>query len=345
MISPAIPATGAPSEGQIPSRATRNDALDFTKGSLVLFMVLYHWLNYFVPLDWDVYRYLRFITTSFIFITGFLVSNVYLAKYSPRDPRLHKRLFERGAKLLLLFTALNLAARAILSRGGGAGGVDSFLANSYAIYVTGNGRAMFDVLVPIGYSLLVAPVVLMASAVFPFALHLAAVAALALALATNGTPAASINLELVAIGLFGMVVGTLPIARVHRLLERPVLLMGAYLLYLWAIGRWNILYPLQLVGVTLTLLLLYLAGTKLECKRVFERCVINLGKYSLFAYVIHIFILQAAREGLRGIRLTGTERLWPFVVTLLLTIALVELVIRVRSRSASVDRVYRLVFA
>ena len=44
-------------------------ALDFTKGALVLIMVLYHWLNYFYGPRGDVYRYLRFLTPSFIFIT------------------------------------------------------------------------------------------------------------------------------------------------------------------------------------------------------------------------------------------------------------------------------------
>src|SRR5207302_5956026 len=50
------------------SKTHRLPALDFTKGALVLFMVLYHWLNYFVSTEGDFYRYLRFLTPSFIFI-------------------------------------------------------------------------------------------------------------------------------------------------------------------------------------------------------------------------------------------------------------------------------------
>src|SRR6184192_3526731 len=63
----------------LPRTPGRNSALDFTKGMLVLLMVLYHWLNYFVASEGDFYRYLRFVTPSFIFITGFLISNVYLS--------------------------------------------------------------------------------------------------------------------------------------------------------------------------------------------------------------------------------------------------------------------------
>src|SRR4051812_8978697 len=62
-----------------PQKSKRVPALDFTKGALVLIMVLYHWMNYFIRADGDVYKYLRFLTPSFIFITGFLVSQVYLS--------------------------------------------------------------------------------------------------------------------------------------------------------------------------------------------------------------------------------------------------------------------------
>src|SRR4051794_18609125 len=66
-------------------KAKRIDALDFTKGILVLIMVLYHWLNYFVTgHDW-IYKYLRFLPISFVFISGFLISQVYLSKYKRAD--------------------------------------------------------------------------------------------------------------------------------------------------------------------------------------------------------------------------------------------------------------------
>jgi uncharacterized membrane protein len=91
------------------SSLNRNEVLDFTKGALVLFMVLYHWLNYFLGLGRPIYRYLRFLPPSFIFISGFLISNAYLAKYELTDPRLPKRLGVRGSKILGLFVALNAA--------------------------------------------------------------------------------------------------------------------------------------------------------------------------------------------------------------------------------------------
>src|ERR1700751_836902 len=91
------------------ANSTRIPALDFTKGALVLIMVLYHWINYFIGPQWGYYQYLRFLTPSFIFITGFMISNVYLSKYDATDRRLSTRLFTRGFKLLVLFLFLNLA--------------------------------------------------------------------------------------------------------------------------------------------------------------------------------------------------------------------------------------------
>src|SRR4051812_31970835 len=98
------------------AKAGRDEALDFTKGALVLLMVLYHWINYFISREGMVYRYIRFITPSFIFITGFLISQIYLAKNDGRDARLPKRLLVRGLKLLGIFTVLNLGARLVVSK-------------------------------------------------------------------------------------------------------------------------------------------------------------------------------------------------------------------------------------
>src|ERR1700733_9750228 len=95
------------------STVTRIPAFDFTKGTLVLFMVLYHWLNYFYGPSGNIYTYLRFLTPSFIFITGFLISHVHSSKYGIDNPRLPKRLLVRGVKILGLFILLNLMISAI----------------------------------------------------------------------------------------------------------------------------------------------------------------------------------------------------------------------------------------
>src|SRR5215475_6597657 len=94
---------------------SRLAALDFTKGVLVLLMVVYHVLNYLdygsIPHD-----YLGFVPASFILITGFLVAQVYAAKAKADFGGAAQRLAARALKLLLLFTVLNVGARLIWSR-------------------------------------------------------------------------------------------------------------------------------------------------------------------------------------------------------------------------------------
>src|SRR5882724_4767314 len=122
------------------SKSQRISALDFTKGALVLIMVLYHWINYFIGNQWEYYRYLRFLTSSFIFVTGFMISNVYLSKYDATDARLPKRLFTRGLKLLAIFLVLNLA-RTYLVPAMGTGVVLGNLLdakNIFTVFVSGN---------------------------------------------------------------------------------------------------------------------------------------------------------------------------------------------------------------
>src|SRR5277367_1026838 len=115
-------------------KAQRISALDFTKGALVLIMVLYHWINYFIGSQWEYYRYLRFLTPSFICVTGFMISNVYLSKYDASDPRLPKRLFTRGLKLLAVFLVLNLA-RVFIVPAVGTGVVSHNLLNVENIFI------------------------------------------------------------------------------------------------------------------------------------------------------------------------------------------------------------------
>jgi peptidoglycan/LPS O-acetylase OafA/YrhL len=326
----------------------RNDVLDFVKGSLVLFMVLYHWTNYFVVLDWDVYRYLRFLTPSFIFITGFLISQVYLAKYSPADPRLHKRLLVRGVKILALFTALNLVARLLITQDydGTQLGVAAFFSDLYPIYVLGNGKAAFDVLVPISYFLLLSPVLLILSRTLRFSLLAAGIAAIAVTLGLYYLDdVRSLNLELVSIAIFGLGVGVLPLAQIEQAVRQPALLVIAYAGYLAAITRWNIPFPLQVIGVCLTLLLIYATGVRAGAEGWVQRRVIELGKYSLFAYILHIFLLQGLRRGLRGFGLEGSELAIPFALALVATVVGVSLLTIARNRSETADRAYRAIFA
>ena len=168
-----MPTTNMPTTAT-PLKTQRISALDFTKGTLVLLMVLYHWLNYFIGIQWGYYQYLRFLTPSFIFITGFMVSRVYLAKYDPTDGRLSLRLFTRGLKLLAIFIVLNVA-RIVVIPILSTGVLERNLFdpdNLFIIFLSGNlwglgGKLVsFSILVPISYLLMFS-----GSLMFPYRLY------------------------------------------------------------------------------------------------------------------------------------------------------------------------------
>lgn len=326
---------------------TRNETLDFVKGSLVLVMVLYHWLNYFVTIDWDVYRYLRFLTPSFILITGFIVSHVYLGKYSYDSPRLRSRLVQRGLKLLLLFIVLNvLVDRAAGGHANGLGPLTpSWTARANAIFIVGEGAAAFSILVPIAYFLMLAPFVLLASKRTGMSLSAIAATALAVTIGASVAGFSNSHLEFLSVALVGLAAGAVGFSRIDAMLRRPVWLVFGYLLYLAAITIWNVRFPLQVIGVCLSVALLYLIGVKWESGGVVQRHVVELGKYSLFAYITQIAALQLLRRGLRGADLVGAQLLVPFAVCLIVTVVAVRLMTEARSRSTVADSVYRTIFA
>ena len=352
-----VPATRAAVTTMAPtsSNAQRIPALDFTKGALVLIMVLYHWLNYFYGPQGDVYRYLRFLTPSFIFITGFLVSNVYLSRYGVSDRRLPRRLIQRGLKILGVFVALNAVRLMLLPEASRDQLLSdhSSISSLLDIYIIGTnlgggqGKTIaFYVLVPIGYLLILSAVLLFGARFYRYFFHLVFAFSLlgVLALDLNGVPSA--NLQLLTIGLLGLILGYFPIEKVNTFVKHPYFLIAAYLGYVGAITVWNVIYPLQVVGVCLSLMIIYLLGeTGGEAGRV-RNVVILLGKYSLLGYIAQIAVLQLLHQGMRHVYVdVASARGITFLAAFALTILVVEATDRARRRASTIDRLYKAVFA
>ena len=71
--------------------------------------------------------------------------------------------------------------------------------------------------------------------------------------------------------------------------------------YLGTITAWGVDYPLLIVDVCLSLMLLYIMGGKnVELGRL-RRHIILLGRYSLFGYISQIAVLQLLYRSLRHI--------------------------------------------
>ncbi len=329
-------------------KVRRISALDFTKGALVLVMVLYHWLNYFVGPSGFFYIYLRFLPPSFICITGFLISHVYLAKYQITDARLPKRLAVRGMKLLGIFVLLNLLV-GLLTRGP-EGFVNAFTPEALeSIYVSGNmtaGRLVaFYVLLPISYLLLASGGLLIVCRRFKQMFQVVCVLFFIAVLALDVSGYRSGNLELLAIGMLGISIGYVSIDKINRVIRNRYAVMSVYCAYLAAITVFNVNYPMLIVGVVLTLMLIYLLGDLGGDRGRVQQSIILLGKYSLFGYIAQIAILQVLRRSLQHAELSPWAMLTSFAVAVALTLISVELVDRTRAKAPIVNRVYGAVFS
>jgi peptidoglycan/LPS O-acetylase OafA/YrhL len=325
----------------------RIPGFDFVKGALVLIMVLYHWLNYFIGLQWGGYRYLRFLTPSFIFITGFLVSYVYLSKCAYDDSRLRRRLWLRGLKLLALFLALNIAADRTMGMRLRLDFGDSYALGdaAYAVFVEGTARAAFDILVSISYFLLLAPVVLFISGRLKIPLWAMAAGAVIAALISESSRFTNPHFEMLSIALVGLAAGALRSDRASAVLHSPVVIIGAYVIYVAAITVWNVPFSLQVVGVCLSVLVLYALAEACGSTGLLQRYVIRLGQYSLLAYITQILVLQVLRRGLGNYALSGAEIALPFAIGVVATVAVVTVTASLRVRSTIFDRSYRIVFS
>ena len=333
-------------------KAYRNQALDFTKGALVLIMVLYHWINYFLGSSDN--RYLRFLTPSFIFISGFIISNVYISKYGISDLQLPKRLMQRGLKILTVFVLLNVVRDFLLSVRSHeqASSAQSWSRGFVDIYLIGNAAnggqikaVAFFILIPISYLLMLSALITVVSRFYRYAFHAVCLFFLLCVVISNSEGFEIPNLELLAIGLLGVITGYLPIEKVDAVVRHPYVLAVAYLVYLGAISFWNVVYPLQIIGVYLSLMILYLLGQQSGEPGNVREIIVVLGKYSLLGYIAQIAILQSLRLGLNPI---GSETVvlgLSFVLAFALTIISIEVVDRTRAKSTTVDRFYKAVFA
>jgi peptidoglycan/LPS O-acetylase OafA/YrhL len=334
-------------------RSRRIPALDFTKGALVLIMVLYHWINYFIGPQWGYYPYLRFLTPSFIFITGFMVSHVYLAKYSPADSRLWKRLFTRGVKLMTIFLGLNLARNVVVPLLGTGVAMQNLpsLGSLFTVFVSGNLPVVetkivsFSILVPISYLLMFSGILMVPFRRYRYTFHVTFLFLMLSIGMLKLVDARSFNLEFVAIGMMGVLSGFTPVEKINEFIRHRYVIAFAYLCYTVAVMLWNVPFPLLLVGVLLSLTVLYAVGTQGNESGALQNMVILLGKYSLLGYISQVAILQILRAGFQRLNLGLAALPVSFLAAFALTIASVELINRARARSTSVDRLYKAVFA
>lgn len=327
-----------------PRQSGRIDALDWVKGALILSMVAYHAINYsaFRPIA---FQYLAFLPPSFILITGFLVGQVYAGKYDLGTFKPYLRLFIRGAKLFLLFAGINLG-HYVFSHAGFHQGLREFAARSGAIFLAGSGRnAIFEILLPIAYFLLLAPILLWLRSWKSGLIAGIAGALFLICTALELKGLSSKNLGLFSAGVIGMALGLARLEGIDRVAAKWLPGLLTYVLYRVCsrvFGEW---YPIQVFGATASIFILYSCALHLNCGSWSMRQIIILGRYSLLAYLAQIAILQMLVK-LCGGRPDHWAGVLVFgVATTAILFVIVRLVHAQRQRLPVVDLFYKAVFA
>ena len=149
------------------------------------------------------------------------------------------------------------------------------------------------------------------------------------------------NLELFAVGLFGMALGRISLPRLNQPSRHPLPAVVAYGAYLAALNIWGEIYPLQVMGVCLSLLLIYMLGVKVGERGWAQSRTILLGQYSLLAYIVQIGVVLMLSSGLRRLNLGQGTVVVSFVAAFGLTLGIIEIVDVARAKSKTVDSLYR----
>ena len=327
------------------SQNDRFDYLDFTKGVLVVLMVVYHSLNYTNQYHLA-FRYLSFLPLSFILITGLLLRIVYAERYPAASGEIRRRLLTRGIKLLILFTVLNVVAQFVRSPVYGRSvGVTSFFVQWIEVYLVGGSRlAAFEVLLPIAFLLLAAPWLIAASlrhsAIIPTAAILSVAAAVALEWSGNPQP----NFSFMAAGILGIWLGRLfgTGTRLGQWMWPALVAYAAYFPLGMSKGH---VFAVQLLGALVVLLLIVSSAIRHVWPPWFSRRLHLLGQYSLLCYVVQIAALQLMSRFFGRPDPLSLPALCLFVGAMVVTYAAAAAAKVLRRRSAMADRVYRLVFA
>lgn len=323
--------------------------LDMTKGILVIIMVVYHALNYSTEY-YLAFRYICFLPPSFIFIAGFVISFIYPNRYSPSDASLYFRLFTRGLKLVFLFAALNLGALLLfgLAAREPGRGIIEFFANWKQIFLIGAGSAaIFDVLLAIGYFLLLSPLLLWVGRLHSSSLGIATTAIVVLCTILTWQGFSLGNLNLVSAGILGMMAGSIAVTRMEVAVKKSFLVVSlvAYAVYFPFGVAYGYIYLVQLAGAFIAVAAILSASITMGEGGWLRDRVIRLGQYSLIGYIIHIAILQVLMR-LGGRKEPGSlEHVVVFLVALGGMTLLIEITHALRKRVRSFENCYRLFFA
>ena len=345
------PAMESPSErstaistgtGTAPSKP-RDPSLDFAKGLLVEVMILFHSLQYFLGVRFVGLNYLAFVTGAFVFLAGSIVTEIYLTRFQTNPRSMLLRLIWRSVKLLVLFSSINIAFRLFFIHSP-QNGVRDLLLAAGEIFGAGSKRiVIFEMLVPIAYTLAAAALI---AALARTGWLIGALSISAFVLLTIFA-SQSFNAYFLGLGLLGVAYGLL---RHYRGSGRAGYIItavsaagaAAYFISIALMPEdtpW--IYAAGVVATVETFrsLRLYIALPKWLCFTMEE-----FGRYSLFAYIAQIGFLRVLLA-LIGADLGAVGyAVGPIIACNIFLLATMVAMSRLRSLSSSFDTFYRTIF-
>jgi hypothetical protein len=321
--------------------------LDFTKGILVILMIIYHSINYFSPAT-SPRNYLLFLPTSFTMISGFIITNIYKTKYIHSSDTLTTRLVSRSLKIFILFTAVNMAALLIFPRqyNGVELNVELYLRNWVSIYILGGSRqAALEVLLPISYLLLISIPILKLITKYTYFIYGIILVSIIFCMTAEHSHNSIYNIDLVSAGIVGMAIGLIPQRAITDFMQRSfIILLLFFSLNIISYYAFGDMYIIQIYSTMVCITLIYAIGSRIDLQWWYSKQVRLIGRYSLLAYIIQILFLQIiVKTNLRNVTESSAVINIVLVIFMItwLTIICVEYA---RSKSYAANGLYKMIF-
>jgi hypothetical protein len=325
--------------------AERIGSIDFIKGLLIIFMVIYHSLNYYGIFP---YRELPFVAPGFIMMSGFIITQIYFPKYSNNIKTVRIRLAVRSVKLILIFTILNLAAKIIwpASHLGIFFEVEDFIGNWIDIYLYGSPRTVaFDILLPISYTLLIS---LFIPKIKPLRYYIICISALTMfgtSILTEyyGNPIYTISL--ISVGIIGIAIGLIPLSYITEFTKPWINVLFFFVLYGLCFFLFGDHHHTQILSTIIALLIFYSVSERVNQESPIHKQLILLGQYSLLSYILQIAYLKAIFVLLSKGNFEKPNILITVISITVMTYITILVLDYTRQKNKCIDILYKAVFA
>ena len=145
-------------------------------------------------------------------------------------------------------------------------------------------------------------------------------------------------------GIIGMCLGRIPLGKLERASRHWAIVLPLYCAYRVCSYMFTEVFPVQLAGTVLSLLILLGLALAFSEKGFAHRQCVLLGKYSLFGYIFQLLILQFLRRIIHTPEPMVTFAILT-VITLVLTWLGTVVLEKLRQTTRAIDVSYKLVFA